>query len=304
MKANWLLPDARLLWIVLTLAALAAPSFAQPADDPSDLDQDGQPGVALSPQDPGPAASALVGSGALLIDRFHANDFDVSGFTNFLAANGWTVAEHTSRRIDEAALDTIDVLLVPGRLGASIFTFTASEVAAIQSFLARGGGLWVLHDAENPTGVNTLSTAFGVTFQYDYVRDPSNNEGYIFWPTIHLLSPHAITTNVETYGYYAGDCLAVTEPAQIVGRADEDSWSLFCPVGSMPPTLAVWEQQGRAVFAGDETPLHPSYYPNVLREEEEILLQNIANWLLGDRTNANAPGSWGRVKTRFTDSAR
>ena len=40
---------------------------------------------------------------------------------------------------------------------------------------------------------------------------------------------------------------------------------------------------GRVVFAGDITPLHPSYYPSLLRGEEQLLLSNIVDWL--------APGS-------------
>jgi len=286
---------------VLFLFSLKISAGAQPVVDPTDLDMDGIPGVTQFPEKPSQEVpSVLAGTGVLLIDRSHGSDFDVSGFTDFLAANGWTIAVLAGGPIDDDALSGVDVLLIPAKSGSSLFPFSAAETSAIQSFLAAGGGLWALNDNNNPSGINTLASTFGVAFQYDYVRDPTNNEGELIWPTIHLLEPHPVTVGVDTYGYYLGDCLLVTTPAEIVARADEDAYSLFCPVGSMPPTIAVWAVgAGRAVFAGDETPLHPAWYTDRLRAEEQILLQNIANWLLGDATTSTAPSSWGKLKHEF-----
>lgn len=276
--------------------ALAASANAQ-VEDP---DLDGVPGLAAPPSEPyAPVPSILTGTGHLLIDRSHGNSFEVNGFTDFLAENGWTVSEFTVGPITETALQGVDVLMVPTRaagLGA-IFPFDPAEVAAVQDCLARGNGLWVLHDNLNPNGVNTLSGAFGVVFQWDYVQDPTNNVADTpFWPDIYELTAHPITSGVESYTYYLGDCLSVSEPATIVGRADEDAYSLYCPVGSRPPTLAVWEASGRAVFSGDITPLAPPYYPELLRPEEQLLLQNIANWLLGPTPTSTEAVSWGRIK--------
>lgn len=289
-----------LTWIVLLL--FAVPISAQPVVDPSDLDMDGKPGVAEVPaianeQIP----SVLVGTGTLLIDRSHGNGFNVGGFTSYLSANGWVVSDFTVGPITESALDGIDVLMVPTRSAGlgPIFPFSTAEVAAVQSFLSKGKGLWVLHDNDDPSGVNTLSTSFGVTFRYDFVRDPSNNEGELYWPTVYLLGDHPVMEGVTSYGYYLGDCLTIETPASMLAQGDNDAYSLYCPAGTLPSVMAAWQNSGRALFAGDITTLHPSYYPSLLRAEEQLLLQNIANWLLGPPPNAVETETWGRVKARF-----
>lgn len=280
----------------------AGSSSARPVVDPTDLDLDGEPGVAAPVAVTTPdGVSALVGTGTLLIDRSHANSFDVSGFTDFLAASGWVVAELTTGPITSAALANADVLMVPVRRPGfgSIFPFTATEVSAIQDFLAAGNGLWVLHDNVDPTGVNTLASAFGVTFRYDYIQDATNNEGEVYWPTIRLLEEHPVTNGVQSYGYYLGACLDIQPPSSVIARADADAYSFFCPAGSRPPTMAAWSGGGRALFSGDSTPLHPNYYLPRLRAEEQLLLQNIVNWLLGSQPTASSSTSWGSMKSRF-----
>ncbi|MFN0151726.1 MAG: hypothetical protein ACKVU1_13580 [bacterium] len=288
---------------LLATVLFVAPATAQPVADPTDLDMDGEPGVAEAPAVANPQIpSALIGTGSVLVDHSHQNDFFVNGFTDYLATQGWTIAQHFSGPITEALLSGYDILIVPTRSSSGPTNpFSASEVAAIQAFLAGGNGMWILNDAQNSDGINTLSTSFGVEFQSDYIQDPSNNEGgRLYWPTIYLLSPHLITSGVGSYGYFAGDCLLASPPSIAIATADEDAYSSFCPAGSYPPVLAVWENVGRAVFSGDGTPLHPNYYPERLDADEELLLQNIANWLLGDPPNATSATSWGSLKRAHT----
>lgn len=279
---------------------LAAQSTGQ-SPDPTDLDLDGLPGVAGPPASPeSDAPSVLVGTGRLLIDRAHGGAFDVSGFTNFLAGQGWVVSEHWSGPVTSEVLSGVDILLVPTRTSfGPTNPYTQAEVVSIQAFLQSGEGLWMPHDNKDPAGFNSLSQTFGVTYYFDYIQDPTNNEGELFWPTIYLLDPHPITAGVGSYGLYLGDCLTATAPARVIGRADDDAYSLYCPTASRPAALAVWEGNGRAVFASDITPLHPSYYPSRLRPEEELLLQNITNWLLGPPPTSTSSRTWGRVKSIY-----
>jgi len=277
------------------------PAFGQPPHDPTDLDADGVPGVA-GPRAPGsevPEVFALSTTGSLLIDRSHGEgSFVVSGFTGYLEAEGWSVDELLTGPITESALSPYDVVMVPVGSRFGIASFTAAEVAAVSAYLSSGGGLWLLNEYDtDPTGINSLSNAFGVAFFQDQVRDSTNNEGEAFWPTIHLLEDHEVTGGVSSYGYYAGCCLSVDPPSTILGSADDDAFSSSC--SSFPPTLAVYETSGRVVFSGDVTPLHPSYYPENLREEEELLLQNIVNWLAQKPPTATTATSWGQVKMLY-----
>jgi hypothetical protein len=246
--------------------------------------------------------SVLTGTGSILIDRVHGGAFNVSGFMNFLASQGWVIAEHWSGPITSEVLSGYDILLVPTRTSfGPTNPYSPSEVAAVQAFLQSGEGLWMPHDNKIPDGFNSLSQTLGVTFQSDYIRDPTNNEGELFWPTIYLLDPHPVTVGVDSYGVYLGDCLTATAPARLIGRADDDAYSLYCPAGTRPGTLAVWEGNGRAVFSSDITPLHPNYYPSLLRPEEQLLLQNTVNWLLGSTPTATSPTTWGAVKSVYSD---
>jgi hypothetical protein len=127
--------------------------------------------------------------------------------------------------------------------------------------------------------------------------DPSNNEGQPFWPTIYNLGDHSISNGVGSYGYYAGCCVVSAGPSQAIGLGDDDANSDYCPL--LPPVLAVYENVGRVVFSGDTTPLGPIYYPERLRDEEELLLQNIVNWLLGPPPNAAEAETWGSLKTKY-----
>jgi hypothetical protein len=285
----------------ITIAALVGSLAGSAAAqlDPTDLDADGLPGVTEPVAgEEVPEVFALQGTGSILIDRSHLEGFNVNGFMGFLQSQGWTVTQNEEYPITIDILASHDVVIIPTALN-SVYPFSLEEVEAFSTYLDNGGGLWLFHDSLNdPSGINSLSIGLGVSFYNDQVRDSTDNEGAAFWPRISDLQDHPITKGVTSYGYYGGCCLAATTPAQSVASGDEDAYSATCP--SAPPVLAAYESAGRVVFAGDITPLHPNYYPSQLRDEEELLLQNIANWLAHlDAPNAVESETWGRVKARF-----
>lgn len=224
----------------------------------------------------------------------------LAGSLTSLESQGWTVYHNSTLPITEELLGMHDLFMVPTALfGFGTAPFSPEEQAAVGTFLANGGGLWVFHDYNSQVaGINSLSITYGVSFQNDQVRDPTNNEGQSFWPTIHMLTSHPTVQGITSYGYYAGCCLQVVVPALVIGQRDDDTFSSSCV--SFPPTLATYDSGvGRAVFSGDITPLHPTYYPGALRAEEELLLQNIANWLAHIPTTATANTSWGSIKALY-----
>jgi hypothetical protein len=297
-----LLVRQSLAWVLALLFVLTVASFAPATDDLSDLDADGLPGVAEPPADASmePEVFALGGTGSILIDRSHYENFNVNGFVGFLQSQGWTVATNTAYPITRAILMSYDIVLIPVG-NASLLPFSTDEVAAFYDYLWGGGGLWLFNDYNtNPAGINSLAAAFGLTFQFDTVFDYVQNEGLPTWPRIMQLASHSIFEGVSSYGCYGGCCLTVVPPAQLLASASADAYSYYCP--SAPPVLALYESTestGRVVFSADITPLHPSYYPGLLREEEELLLQNIANWLVGFPPTGATTTSWGTIKARY-----
>jgi hypothetical protein len=291
----------QVLSIAVLLLAVGVPLCAQPMSDPTDLDFDGVPGVGSAP--PGasmaPEVHALRGTGSILIDRTRGQDGDVSGFTDYVESQGWSVDTLQMGPVVEPDLTPYDIFLIPIVVAFPMPSFTPSEVLAITDFVASGGGLWLFHEStRDPTGINSVAEAFGVSYFEDFIRDPSDNEGQVFWPTIRLFTGHAITGGVSSYGFYGGCCLEVASPSVVAAMGDEDAYSSNCP--TLPPTLATYESNGRVVFSGDMTPLVTTYYPERLRDEEELLLQNIANWLARlDESTATAASSWGTLKRLF-----
>lgn len=260
---------------------------------------------------PHPARSATSGSsqragtGSILIDRSHGGNDFVNGFTDDLASQGWVIAEHPSGGgpVTASVLAGYDILMVTISWipDAPMTAWTSEEVEAVRTFLYSGGGaLWMLHHNRNPFSANSLAQAFGVNFKYDLVRDPTNNEGSDTHPTIHVLEQHPIFEGVSSYGYYGGDCVTAVAPVFIKARGDDDAYSLNCPVGTRPGTLAVMDFNGRAVFSGNNSPLSPARHAT-LRPEERLLLHNIANWLIQDATTAASPTTWGSVKAGYAD---
>lgn len=297
-----LVPTATgLALVILGVVLNASVALGQPPPDPTDPDDDGVPGVTDPPAGApsGPEVYAIQGTARVLVDYTHDESFSVRGFTDYLESQGWLVTRNFTSPITEEFLGSYDVFVVPTRIGQSITPFTPQEQAAVNSFLGNGGGLWLFHESSrSAAGINSLSTAYGVSFQFDLVIDSTDNEGQVFWPTIHLLDSHPITDGVTSFGDYGGCCLNVSAPAEIIGQGDDDTFSSECV--SFPPTLAVYESGlGRIVFSGDITPLNPSYYPEALRAEEELLLQNIANWLAGKTTTSTDNTSWGQIKALY-----
>jgi hypothetical protein len=237
-------------------------------------------------------------TGRLLIDRSHGELADITAFTDTLASHGWTITTLDTGPVTQTLLARHDVFVVlPAYQG--IAAFTPAEASEVAEYVGNGGGLWLLHEFfRDPAGVNSLASQFGVTFHDDRVEDPTGNRGEIFWPTISDLAADPITQGISSFGYYAGACLTVTAPASVLARGDMDAGSQEC--ASQPAVLAVARVgRGCVVFSGDVTPLHPSYYPDALDAQEELLLMSIVDHLASGRISPVRWRTWGAVKAGY-----
>lgn len=268
---------------------VVSPGFAA-----TDQDDDGVDGP-VSLEKPGFFAPGLDIPGNILVDQCHIGGLPVPGFLEGLQSMGWTVTAITDGPITLEMLLENDILIV----SKVYLTYSADELAAVQTFVSAGGGLFVLGDINSQMpGTNSVAELYGVHFNpNEMVYDATDNEGSSFWPTIHVLDPHPVTAGVSEFGYYAGLCLEVEPPSVSIARGDEDAYSFSCP--DAPTTIAVYEDEGRAVFYGDTTPFHDSYFPDNLDEDEIQLLFNIVNWLAEDHPVAAEATTWGSLKSKF-----
>lgn len=273
------------------------------SSDPTDLDADGAPGVSSGVGGGELVGSILPASGSVLVDRAHGNDADISGFTGFLVAQGWTVTD-AAGPITLVLLNQYDVFIIPCRNNGGISAFSADEIAAVGSYVSGGGGVWAFHEfSRDPSGINGVTSQFGITFNDDLIVDPTDNRSYPEWPNITQLAGHAIMNGVSSFGYYAGCCINVGGSAMTMANGDDDASSANCPAGSYPPVLALVEgvATGCVVASGDITPLHPSYYPGQLDAEEQLLLQNIILCLLTGGPLPVEQMTWGAIKSKYQE---
>lgn len=271
--------------IVVILIALTTVATA-------DSDLDGQ----AAPPDREPSARDIPLPGvtaAVLVDNGHGGYFPLVGYLSFLAEHGWQIAENVAPITLDLLSDT-DILIVPH----STVMYSADETAAIEAFVAAGGSLWVFGEIYGPyEGSAAVAAAFGITYHWDTVRDPVQNEEHQGWPTIDTLAAHPVNTNVDEYGFYSGVCMDVAPPAVVISRASVHASSDIC--GPEPPVMAAYEGVGRALFCGDATMFWPQYFPNLLDSGEVHLLYNMAEWLAGGTPVITQARSWSDVKASF-----
>jgi hypothetical protein len=274
---------------VIVLVALVSSGFAS-----TDEDADGRESPIGRNTSVGSSAHLDV-IASILVDRSHGGYPPMLGFLSDLVDRGWTVTEVFDGPITLDLLLQYDILLDC----KSNIQWSEDELADVQTYVSVGGGIWALGDIYSPmTGTNSLSEMFGVHFNPDdVIYDHSNNEHMSSWPTIHVLDPHPVTEGVAEFGYYAGLCLEVSGPAQSIARGDEDAYSNLCP--DAPTAIAVYENFGRAVFYGDNTPLFWTYYPDELDEDEIQLLFNMVSWLAGENVVAREGVAWGALKSLY-----
>lgn len=286
--------------ISLCVATVCAPLLVLAAGPfhGADADADRKADVEISVG--GAEGLATIPPANLLVDRAHSGDFDVGGLTDFLIANGWTVDElHTP--VTAEALTGYDVFLIPSNVGSpgefpGIDPYTAAELEAVFAFVEDDNGLWCLTEYNrDQSGVNSVASLFGVSFYGDVVIDPVDNvDGNQSWPVIEMLTGHPIGLGVASFGYYAGCCVGVADPAVVVATGGPYASSNNCP--DDPPVLAAYENGGRAVFSGDSTPLYPGY---PISADHWQLLANTAEWLARGQVIATESTGWSRVKSLY-----
>ncbi len=225
--------------------------------------------VNVKPPVPTVCSSPIVSS--LLVDTSNSS-FDISGFTGSLISRGWTVG--TTSASTKADLDKYRVV-VYAQPGA----FSASKLTDVRNYVQGGGGLIILSDYSNTNGLNNLATTFGVTFNVDMLHDSLHNKGAIFWPIINDFASHPILSGITSFPYYAGVTLNTTSPATAIASGDADSVSNVSAANGKKVLAVSTLGMGKAVFFGDATIMHPSYYPSLLTAMDIQFLNQMVNWL-------------------------
>jgi hypothetical protein len=212
-----------------------------------------------------------------------------------LAESGFTVSAHESGPIDSAALDGIDVLLIPHAstsdwektIGSGSPVLTSAEISAIESFVAGGGALLLLGETEQPKYGNNfgeLSQKFGVTIANATVQDPDACfKDVATWvlPDFERHVESDFSYRLETVCLYRAGVLEVTaKDAEVILKSGETASPAGAPLG-----VAVKHEAGRVVVLSDSDLFGDDSIEDF--DNRQFLL-NVAGWLANARIVANA----------------
>lgn len=174
----------------------------------------------------------------------------------------------------EAGLSRADSFLVV----IPFFEYTVDEVAAVQRFVDKGGRLLITGDPTRPQRVNELATAFGLSFERDFlfnqVENDSNYRNVIF----KEFATHPIMAGLSSIVFYTAGSITGAALPLTLGDGNTESSLRPADTSLAPMVLAAG---GDVLAIADSTFLMPPYH-QVL--DNDRLLANIADFLTtGDR---------------------
>lgn len=220
-----------------------------------------------------------VGNGRVLLDMAHQNAFkldELAYLQGRLAARGFDVVPFENSGRLAAALRTVNAFIVVTPLR----NFSFEEVQAVKAFVARGGRLLLVGDPtrfdigieetlfeitfyieDDQIPLNSLATAFDITYNGDYLYNLVENEGNFRNIVLNggSLGENPLTDGLEQVAFYGAHSLEMGMSATAVLHGDDNTWSSATdrPGGL---TLAAVSADGRVLALSDLHFLMEPYY--------------------------------------------
>lgn len=146
--------------------------------------------------------------------------YNLAAFAEYLSYNQ-PVAVRVAGALDAAVLADCAVLV----LKTPTVAFAPAEVAAVERFVADGGGLLLLGDHTDllatSSHLNQIANCFGITFRSDFTRDAANAAFSLVRPTVAEVLPLARATG--SFEFMTGCTLQITPGVRpvMIGRRQE-----------------------------------------------------------------------------------
>ena len=222
-----------------------------------------------------------------LFDEGHGQPFlvagerplDLAGLAGVFAAAGCEV-KTTRQPLDAAALAAVDVLVISG----AFQPLSAEEVAAVQGFVTRGGGLAVMLHIAPP--LDPLLRVLEVDFTNGTLRETENLIGDA--PQnfrVRDLAQHPLTAGLTDFAVYGAWALRGTASGvEVLARTGAHGWvdlnrdNRLSPGDAVQPfAVAVTGTlgRGRYVVFGDDA----LFQNRFLEGNNRALAGNLARWL-------------------------
>ncbi|MCK4347292.1 MAG: PKD domain-containing protein, partial [Thermoplasmatales archaeon] len=240
-------------------------------------------------------ASASNPKAKILIDDYHGTDLG-SVLKNELTDRGFEIDVNSDKTFDNLGLGKYDILVVaiPDK------EISETEINAVLDFVVDGGGLLLLGESDGVIGsMNDLSENFGIVFNEDTFKDPSNCDVWVYspneeWTVLHTWVEHKITKGIESVKYwtrypFCGCCgctLSLSGSASALGLGDDDSYSEIYEKGTHPPALAVSSSEGGKIVAyGSYGSWKKSDFGGISQSDNKQLALNVFHYLSDTTTS-------------------
>ena len=253
------------------------------------------------------------------IQPSHPEDSSYAAAADALRERDFAVDAHVGAPLDDVTLNAADVLVVahpaeakwekvvPG--GSPVFSDT--ELDAIESFVARGGGLVLMGETEQEkygSNLAELAQRFGVAIVNETVSDYEHHyEGAPHWVLADLQRRRRdvdLLARVNQACFYRAGALDVADDANVLARASSTASAPGAPLAA-----AVTHGRGRVVVLADSDLFGDDCLGSL--DHAELWL-NIVHWVAGARFAAPLEAAvspalgdphWAQLK-QSTDSLR
>lgn len=129
----------------------------------------------------GPDPTAIVEGPrpTVYVDAAHDNVYTLDslykGFGKAIGFDGYPSAA-LDVPLSPATLDTIDILVIADATDSSgQSAFTTAEITSVNNWVANGGSLWLISDAQQSLASQDLANSFGFQFFHGLVSDANGN---------------------------------------------------------------------------------------------------------------------------------
>ncbi len=219
----------------------------------------------------------LAKKGLLVIDNAHWNSFEeneLSVFVSRVGARGFSISY--TGAASGSREDELEDKLRQAQAYAVVLpwrAFSDREVQIVKNFVNKGGRLLLVGDATRSNKLNSLSQAFGISMESDYLYNVKEHE--VIFQNIYIkdFQSDELTRGLEKVALFAAG--SITSQGKGLLFSDENTFSSVRE-RSGRFAAAVRDYDGRVVAISDLTFMIPPY--NAMYDNDQ-LIANLADFL-------------------------
>lgn len=215
------------------------------------------------------------GSGKIVVDLSHDNHLVLSEINVLLArlvSRGFSIEVVSEAKDFRSMLSGANALIV----ACPKKSFPEEDRKAVVEFAKGGKKLLLIGDPTRASQINSLSLAFNLIFESDYLYNLKENEANYRNIFVRQFTENAITRDLKRIALYTAG--SITSPDLGIVFTDENTFSSLSPTKKNLSPIAL-AKDGKVLAIYDLTFFTEPW--NTAADNNQ-LITNIANWLTGN----------------------